>query len=353
MDSINEAKTIDLSMFLGYKFFKMIDDETYELIRIISVKDKDHTRCTIMNEETKEKSKVDYEYLKSYTPLQPYGLIVFNILKLDSGDKVSSKDIMITGYKLLDLKLKLNNNEPYIICRQSVNDIFYQLISKNPEDNEMVGFSVTRETCPTNIQMSTLTACSEVLDTQMIHVYKEDNIHTIIQCLDKSLKYNIDTILKELHDEHCKAINATPMAKLGKVIHGWCSDLETLLITNNFMVDFNQMCEVTGFDVDLTDWMNQENEFIWSLNNAARLFFSTVFKVNAVDTKVIKFDHSINMGDFQNENYVLVRDKNNIIWIIVYLSNGQYLEQELIDEINKLDVTTKLQLAYFNKYSKM
>lgn len=351
MDSTNEVKNIDLSMFLGYKFFKMIDDDNYELIRIVSVKDKDHTRCTIMNEETKERSKVDYEYLKEYTPLQPYGIIAFNILKLNAGGEVA-KDVMVTGYRMIDLKLKLNNNEPYIICRQSVNDIFYQLISDDPENNEMVGFSVTRETCPTNIEMGELTACSEIEDIQMIHVYKEDNIQSMIQCLDKSLKYNIDVVLKELHDAHCKAVNAAPIAKLGKVIHGWCSDLETLLNTNNFMVDFNQMCEVTGFDVDLTEWMDRENEFIWSLNDACRLFFSTVFKVNAVDTKVIKFDHSINMGDFQNENYVLIRDKNNILWIVVYLCQGEYLEQELIDQINKLDVTTRLQLEYFNKYSK-
>jgi hypothetical protein len=72
-----------------------------------------------------------------------------------------------------------------------------------------------------------------------------------------------------------------------------------------------------------------------------------------IDTKVIKFDYSINMGDFQNENYAMIRDKNNVLWIVVYLTQGQYLEQDLIDQINKLDVTDRLQLAYFNKYANL
>ena len=41
------------------------------------------------------------------------------------------------------------------------------------------------------------------------------------------------------------------MLKYGKTSQGWCQDLDTLLEVNNFMADFNSMCEVTGFDFDL------------------------------------------------------------------------------------------------------
>ena len=351
-----EVKDINLKRFLGYKFFKMNSEDNYTLIRIIDINEKDPTRCTIYDEETGKTSRVDYEYLKSYIPLDPYGVVTFNIIKLNNGqdDKKSVKDIMVTAHKLIDLKLGINNDAPFIICRQSVNDFFYQLIDHNPDKSEMVGISVTRDTCPTNIEMITLTACSEILDATTIHVYKDDNIESMIRCINKALKYNIDKVLKNLHDEHCDAIHATPITKHGKYINGWCSDLETLLNTNDFMVDFNQMCEVVGFDTDLTNWLDlTSNEYIYSLNTPARLFFATVFKANVIDTKVIKFDYSINMGDFQNENYAMIRDKNNVLWIVVYLTQGQYLERDLMDQINKLDVTDRLQLAYFNKYANL
>jgi len=342
---------VNMQKFLGYRFFKEVGDNEYEVIRIAEVNQKDPTRCTVLFENGK-KQKVGYEFIKEYTPLEPFGVVTFNIVKLNNkeGEK-SVKDVMVTAHKLIDLKLRLNNNEPYIICRQSVTDFFSQLISKDPTQINMYGFSVTRETCPTNIQMNTLTACSDVLESTMIHVYKDDNVDSMMKCIDPALKYNIDKVLKKLHDDYCDANHLPPIKKMGKVVDGWCTTLELLLNMNNFMVDFNQMCDITGFDVNLLDWMILGDDGLYSLNNPCRLFFSTVFKVNVIDTKVMKFDYTVNMGNFRNDKYALVRDNTNTIWIVVYLEQGEYLEQQLIDEINKLDVTTKLQLAYFNKYA--
>lgn len=342
---------IDMKKFLGYRFYKQLSDDEFEILRVVDLNQKDKTRCTAMDESGKN-HKIGQEDLKGYTPLEPYGVVTFNLLKLNNKEgERADKDVMVTAHKLIDLKLGLNNNTPFIICRQSVNDFYYDYISHNPTETRMYGFSVSQDTCPTNINMNTLTACSEVLESIMIFVYKDDTVESMITCIPSYIKYNIDKCLKQLHDEYCDSINATPIVKAGKVIHGWCSDLETLMNTNNFMVDFNQMCEITGFDVDLLDWMVLGDDGLYSFNEAARLFFCTVFKVNAVDTKIVKFDYSVNMANFKHDKYTMIRDAKNNIWIVVYLEEGKYLEEELIEQINKLDVTTKLQLAYFNKYA--
>ena len=82
------------------------------------------------------------------------------------------------------------------------------------------------------------------------------------------------------------------------------------------------------------------------------LFFDYTFKVNAVDTRVIKYDNTVNLGDFNNENYYLIRDSVNSLYIIVYLVEGEYLESQLEERMNTLSVSDKLRLSYYNKYSK-
>ena len=82
----------------------------------------------------------------------------------------------------------------------------------------------------------------------------------------------------------------------------------------------------------------------------AQLFFNNVFKVNAKETRIMEFSYQIDLAEFNNTNYVLIRDINNKIWLVVYIVEGEYLEEELLAEMNKLSVTDKLRLSYFDKY---
>ena len=96
------------------------------------------------------------------------------------------EDVMVMAYKLLNLKL--GDQAPYLICRQSVNDFFGDLLKQNPLKNSMVGICCSQENCPTNVNFQALSACDEVGICDLVHIYKDDNLDTILQC-EPNIKY--------------------------------------------------------------------------------------------------------------------------------------------------------------------
>ena len=348
----NEIKDISLNKYLGYRFFKLNGDN-YKMIRIISISERDNTRCTILDEETGKKEKFGYDDLKDYTPLEPFGVVTFNLVLMEKTDsnKDLTKDVMVCAYRLIDLKIGIDK-EPYIICRQCVHDFFSDLASQNPLNNELSGISVTKDTCPTNISMTELIACRGIEDTIMIHVYKDDNIQSMLQCVNKTLLYNMDRELTNMYEDHCKSFHISPIQRSNnRYIDGWCKDVETLLTINDFMADFNAMCEIVGIDVPLADHLvKTDTEDIFELDDVAKIFFSILYKANISRTMVIKFDYSVNMADFRNNNYGMIRDSENNIYVIVYMKDGEYLEEELVKKANEMPLSVKIGLAFVNKY---
>ena len=348
----------NMNKYWGYKFYKSLEDGSFEILRVVDMDKKNKTKCKVLNLDTNERSTITCEALKEYVPLAPFGIMSFNIVALDNDPKTGApinKDVMILAYKAMDIKLGMN--DPYIVCRQSINDFFAQLMDNDPENTfgqsngmgDMAGVSVSRETCPANIKMKTLTSCTEILESQIINIYRDDNLDTIFQCLNDTILHNMNFNLKNLRDRHAKSLN-NPGKALGKVCDGWCPDVKTLMDINNFMADFNFMCDITGFAFALDEWMEKDERGIYHLNHSAQLFFNNVFKVNARETRIMEFSYQIDLSEFNNTNYVLIRDVNNKIWLVVYIVEGEYLEEELLAEMNKLSVTDKLRLSYFDKY---
>lgn len=358
MEKVKEApENFSMKKYWGYKFYKSLEDGSFEVLRVIDMDQRDPKVCKVVNVDTGVTMKVPYTHLQEYVPLKPYGIVSFNIvaLSLDENDKPKDKDVMVLAYKAIDIEMGMT--DPYIICRQSVNDFFAQLMDDDPDNEfgqsngmgQMSGVSVSIETCPTNVKMKSLTACMDILETQIVNIYRDDNLESILKCLNYTLEYNINATLDRLKQKHVKA-SKNPMSALAKVCDGWCSDITTLLEINNFMADFNSMCEITGFDFDLEKWMDLDERGIYHLQYPVQLFFNNVFKVNAKETRIMKFSYQVNLADFNNTNYVLIRDKKNVVWIVVYIVDGEYLEAELLEEMNKLSVTDKLRLSYYDKY---
>jgi four helix bundle protein len=167
--------------------------------------------------------------------------------------------------------------------------------------------------------------------------------------IDES-KYN--KVLNELYEEHIPHASDIIAAQVGKVSDGWCRELKTLLKINNIMADFNSMNNIIGIDFKLADYLVKRDTGVLEMDKTSRMFLSEVLKVNITSTRVTEYNYSIDMSKFNNANYTLIRDKENNVYLVVYLESGEFLEEELQDEINKLDVTDKLRLAYYNKYSK-
>lgn len=340
----------DILKFRGYKFYKERLDGSFEIIRFTGSIEKvdDDFDLSIRNEDTGFEETILYTELKeNYTPIKPEGIASFNIVYMDTSDD-PLKDVLVLMYKSIDLALGIN--DPFLVCRQSVNDFFSDFVVKDVENNHMVGVSCTRDNCPANVDYHILMSCSGIQRSDIINYYKDDTIDSLLNCLNIE-KYN--KVLNKLYEEHIPYATDIIATQVGSVSDGWCRDLKTFLEINNVMADFNSMNNIIGFDFKLDDYLEKRESGVLEMTLPARLFLSEVTKCNIKETRVTEYNYSIDMSKFNNTNYTLIRDKENKLYIVVYLESGQFLEEELQEEINKLDITDKLRLAYYNKYSKI
>lgn len=342
----NTKPEVNFNKYLGYKFFKEKEDGSFDILRICEIlKDKNSVRVIT---ENNTKSVMTIEDLsKEYTPLEPFGIMSFNIVSLGN-TKDKSKDVMVMMYKLTDLKLGIE--DPFAICRQSINDFFADLLCNNPlTENNLVGVCCSRENCPTGIKFNILAACDDLISMNVVNIYRGDTLKDIMQCVP--ILKEMDNTLNKLFITNCKAENVKGTEFLTSH-NGWCKDLKTLFKENNAQGCLDEMMGITDVDFNLSNYFDKRDSGVYELNRVALLFFDEIFKVRAVQTRVIEYNYSIDLAKFNNTNYVFLRDNTNKVYLIVYLVDGEFLESELQEEINKLDITEKLRLSYYNKYTK-
>lgn len=334
-----------LRKYLGYKLYKVDENDNVELIRIIRIEEF-NDKVTVVNEETGSKKSITITALREYTPLSPVGIITFNRVGIHSKDNTVAKDVIISLYRLLDIQM--DQNEPFAICRQNITDFFYNLLS-NTEDHGWVGVSCSKETCPTNIPYFMMAACDELYESIAVHWYTDDTIEDILNCIDTT---EFDKILESNYISHMKASNPLYIkdADMRMSDHGWCRNLHQLLVDNNFISDWDTLRMVTLLGFDLSEFLKEEDEGVYSLTEPALLYFNHIFQLNAVKTMVVKYDYDINMADFKNSNYTLLRDNKNITYIVVYNVEGEYLEKDIESELNRLGVADRIMLDFYNKY---
>lgn len=338
--------------YLGNILFREGEDEELEIIKIINISPF-NDKITIRNEETRKASNVHFDYLNKhgFTSLKPYGHIGFSVVKMYRNQEKTeyNLDVIITLYKDIDLEVSNGKIPPYAICRQGIYDFFYDSIS-GKEYHDFVGVSVTRDNCPPNIPYNSIAACDEVIRYDLIAIYRNTTLDDIMECLNT--KY-YDDIMDSIFKKHCDQLGAK-----GVVIYntknehnGWCKNIRKLLDINNFMFDYNTMCEITEVEFSIEQYLIDDEHGRFKLNKEITDFISKLVKQNIKESYAIKYWYDINLSDFNNTSHILLKDSNGDIYIVVYTSEGKYLESDLEEESLKMDVSDKLRLVFYDKYS--
>lgn len=329
-----------IKRYLGYKFFRSDpkDDNKLELVRI--VKTYSNNKDVDIQYEDKHKEKVDIHYLTNYRAIKPNALTMFSIIELDDKMKQPHQDVVVAAYQIRPLK-PYEINYPYVVCRQSVNDFFYQMI--NPND-EYYGVSVTMDDIPAGIDYKQLMYCTRLIRGVCVNTYMDDSVDDVLNCVYIA---PYDKVLDSLYTKHALA-STDPTLSFKSIDHGWCRHLKDLLKINNFDIDFENMFKISIVDFVIADYLVKKDDEVDALNQEALIWFDYTFKVNAVDSSVIEYGLDINLSKFQNTNYTVLRDKANKLYLIVYLEQGQYLESDLMKKYSEPDVTTKLRMKFFN-----
>ena len=340
---------------VGYKLFKEYED-SLEIIRIIKVKKSSiydiPNEITIKDEGTGVIKEIKVDSLKGYTPLEPDGYMTFNIVSVADSNGNLSNDVIVTASKVLNIKI--GDTIPFAICRQSITDVFYNLLCK--DESEMIaGLSINQNSCPSNFDFRLMLACNDIVYSEHINFYRTDTLEDILNMV-RVQKFN--KVLNSLYKTHIETVK-DPSLSFKREDKGWCKDLKTLLKENSFQNDINEMLGITDVTFEIDKYLiekplivhGEEKGTFASCSDELRLWLSSIFKVNISECTFLEFGHDINLADFNNARYFLLRDKTNKLYLVVYTCDGEYLEADLENEAEKKDFSSEFRLNFYNKYN--
>lgn len=343
-----------LSVMIGYKIFKENNDGSVELLRILKVPQLTTStipaKITVRDESNGEIKKISTDNLKEYSPLEPDGLMTFSVCTIRDSEGKPHNDIVVTASKILNLKI--GNTLPFAVCRQNITDIFYNLLIK--DESEMIsGLSVNQNSCPAGFDFGLMLACDGINFTNSVNYYRTDMINDLYCMIDKK---RFDNELEKIYKKHVEASN-NPALIFKKQDKGWCKDLDTLLKENNFQADSDEMLGIGAVDFEISKYLEEKDlpgkdgETYTSPTDELRKWLSSIYKINFGTTTVLEFNHDINLAEFNNAKYFLLRDNTKKLYLFVYLVDGEYHELDLESEDNKTDFSTEFRLNFYNKYN--
>ena len=341
-----------INNMLGFKIFKEEGDDLliYRITKIKNYKDgAEPSSITVKDLDTGEEKIVKVEELKDFTPLTPDGYITFNQVHIINNGKVYH-DVIITASKILNLKV--GDTAPYAVCRQSCTDIFYNLICKS-EDDMIVGLAVNQDDCPTNFDFRQILACDGIDKSQYVNYYRTDTLEDVMPMIKT---HGMNDTLEKLYTEHIKASKNTS-AMFKKEDRGWCKDLDTLLKENSFQADIDQMLGITAVDFNIKDYIvtaplpGKTDEEYETVTDDLKYWLASTYNTNINNISIVKYGYDIDLADFNNSRYFLLRDNTKTLYLLVYTIDKDELEIDLINKANEPDLSTKFRLEFYNKYN--
>lgn len=326
---------------LGYKIFKETEDGL-KMYRIIRLNGAPKT-MRIKDLDSGEESVVNVEDMRDYTPLTPDGYITFNKVHILNNNEILH-DVVITASKILNLKV--GDTVPYAVCRQSCTDIFYNLLCKN-ESDMIVGLSVNQDDCPTNFDFREILACDGVDKSQYVNYYRMDTLEDVIPMIKTK---ELNAVMNENFMKHVKATGDSKIAFKNED-RGWCKDIDILMKENNFQADIDQMLGITAVNFKIEDYIVEDNNN-QTFTDDLIAWLRSIFRININRIGVVEYGYDVDLAEFNNARYFLLRDNTKKLYLCVYTVDKDELEIDLINKANELDISTKFILDFYNKYNR-
>ena len=285
----------------GTWFYKVTESGT-DLIRLERIKNEN---CFVFtrNRNYREKFKLTKEEFDEYVMLNPHGYFTAATVKLDTG-----RDVICTLHRLADINN--DDNMPYAVCRQSILDIFANLAKPEEDKNVYIGLSLSKDTCPPDVDFITMLYAKDTLFTSSVAVYLDDDISDILHYIPMT---NFNEVLTNMPQ-----LEIDPSA--GHTAVGQCMTLRQLLDYTEFIYDFKSAFAVSILDgeLELNDDGTMTQESIDTIQNALGF---TLF-----DPFGIEYGYDIDFNTIAND-YVIVSDKSNKTYVVSYVKG---------EDINKI-----------------
>lgn len=265
-----------MKVFRGSKFFRYDENNNLEILRVYAFNNsKDSVKC--YKEDGSKVSITTKDLKKFYKLLNPDG--VFSMVLMDTVSGMP--DVLISLHRFSDGPM--DDNRPFAICRQNVAD-FFSNIGKDPETQDMlVGVSVNWDSCLPNIEFTDLLMCSNVKEYDIVYIYLDDTIDSILKVV-KTRKY--DNALRHLKNDFSHYIT-----ERGNQFIGYTDSVEQLLKENKFIHELRYAFGV----IEIPFSILEEDE---RLTPMAEEFFAKEIGAKVTRTYVIPYSREIDRDSF-------------------------------------------------------
>lgn len=328
-------------MKIGDKYYRYIREDnkepTLEILRVVGFKNEEDIKVTQSINNGKFIGPYNIKatgilHNREYRLLIPDGYITLLIVKITD----TIDDVIVSLHRYKDIE-ENNKALPYCVCRQCITDLFASQIKVN--NTQYYGISISQETCPVDVEFPIVLGCDGIRDMKQYSVYKDDRLEDILSMIDnkkydKILFYNFcDHVKSKVKEKfaYTQIVNGDK-----KSYDGFCKDLKTLLIENNFKYDFCRAFNILPINCDLKQYKLSDNV---RLTDDIKNNLSIILCINITDTIVIPYDSTIKLDEIK-QDYILVSDVNEDLYIIGYLHQGTYnISPEFIaqdTDINKI-----------------
>lgn len=244
----------------------------------------------------------------------------------------------------------ISPENPKIIARQAVNNIFKTEF--DPDSND-VGFSTTEDCLPPDFTFADLTMNNGVISVYSTNVYKFDTPETFSNILNNE---DTSAILTDLYNnaiqydhDNSSVIHFGIGAIEDDCYRGYCNSLGKFIATSGLMNDIYNYIGIVKTDFEL--------EFNKPIIGEDLELLSILYGGISIDKAVpIKFGYDINLSSI-HMSYMLVMDKNNILWIVPYTKSSTEFSpldfyKITTEQTNKIQERLKSCVEAYDKYSK-
>lgn len=298
--------------FLGTKFYRYIEDDKIEIIRVYKSNEVDVSVYDTSNEDNKFKLSLK-ELEDKYVRLNPHAIINFCIAKVGN----NLDDVIVAMHKYSDITS--NEPTPYAVCRQNITDVFANQIKIS--DKMYVGCCMSLYTCPQDVDYRMMIACNGITKSVSVYSYLDDSLDDILRFV-KLKDYN--RALESLFEDHIKyeasknpVINSLKNRILNQDHYdGYCKTLKLLLEENNFMYDFYQAFNIIPIDKEVI--IDKET----STTTADVIdIIENIYNINITSSLCIKYGYDIDLDNIDND-HVLILDSTDNLYVLAYTASG-------------------------------
>lgn len=327
---------------LNDRWYRWLDDDTLEEVRVTRIQNEDVCTVTYVKGPNNGVCKTDKKTIEDcYTKLKPDGYISFSAVSTGS----NSTDVMVTIATRKDITK--GEKLPYAICRQGAIDLFAKQLS--PDNVDYVGISISRDTCPADVDFSNFFACEGIIYSESMSYYIGDKLEDCLKIIKKKKIFN--DILEDNFNRHCMYLASgnkyiAEVYKNKNEVDGYCKELDTLLRMNNFDYDINSAFGIISTNLTEDDFSEK------TLSGVAMEVIGSILRVEIGKSIVVPYDKDIDLSNIKRR-YCLVSDNNNKIYVVAYTILGKYIvpvegteTEENIDKLAKILPAESLQMAY-------